>query len=442
MGKLNDLYRKTGWHTVFSYDNEACSARTNLLFATIAQNVVGGFSSGIFYTGLLLGYGIDLVNISIVTFIPYITSFFTLLTPFLLERFPKRRLLLSVARIAYYAINILGVTVLPGLITDPQLRTVGLVVTVFLANAINNLFSGYTPWHMPYITPEVRTAYFSATSLVGNLSCFAILIVASLVTDRLSPDGQFTLIIFMRILAFLIALADVYFLQKPKEPEYLVSTKKHSLLDIFKLPLSNKRFRMTLLIYALYQFIANIAASVSNTWLLQEVQVGYLYVNVINFLFSLFVIGTSSMWGKVMRKIGTFYSLSISCLVLSVTYFAFAFVNSGNFLWLMTAVRIAQHGIGMLQSFSVNNLLYINMPKTDQTNYTSLYTFTGNLAIFLGMMTGTGIVAAIGDEHLVFLNHSFSGVPVSMLIQGVLILLLSIFVFAVRKKVEPEGRKI
>ena len=139
MGKLNDLYRKTGWHTVFSYDDEATSARTNLLYATITQNVVSGFSSGIFYTGLLLGYGIDLVNISIVTFIPYITSFFTLLTPFILERFPRRRLLLSVARIAYYVINILGVTFLPQLISDPDGRVVGLVVTVFLANAINNL---------------------------------------------------------------------------------------------------------------------------------------------------------------------------------------------------------------------------------------------------------------------------------------------------------------
>ena len=199
---------------------------------------------------------------------------------------------------------------------------------------------------------------------------------------------------------------------------------------------------MTLLIYALYQYIANIASSLSNTWLLQEVQVGYLYVNVINFMFSLFVIGTSAMWGKVMRKIGTFSSLGISCMVLSATFFAYAFVNHGNFIWLMTAVRIAQHGIGMLQSFSVNNLLYINMPKTDQTNYTSLYTFTGNLAIFLGMMTGTGIVAAIGDDHWLLFNHSLSGVPVTMLLQGVLILLLSFFVFAIRKKVEPEGVKI
>ena len=111
MSKLGKLYRKTGWHTVFSFDNEGASARTHLLFATIAQAVVGGFSGGVFYTGLLMGYGINIVNISIITFIPYITSFFTLLTPFILERFPKRRLLLTVARIAYYVQNLFSIVV-------------------------------------------------------------------------------------------------------------------------------------------------------------------------------------------------------------------------------------------------------------------------------------------------------------------------------------------
>ena len=135
---------------------------------------------------------------------------------------------------------IIGITVLPKLITDPDARVVGLVIIVFLANAINFLFSGWSPWHMPYITPEVRTAYFSATSLVSNLSSTLVLIVASMVTDQLSPDVQLDVIVALRFVALAIAGLDIYFLQKPKEPEYLVSTQKHSLLNVFKLPLSDK----------------------------------------------------------------------------------------------------------------------------------------------------------------------------------------------------------
>ncbi len=439
MSKLGKLYRKTGWHTVFSFDDEGASARTHLLFATIAQAVVGGFSGGVFYTGLLMGYGINIVNISIITFIPYITSFFTLLTPFILERFPKRRLLLTLARVAYYVINILGITVLPWVVQDPEGRVIGLVIIVFLANAINFLFSGWSPWHMPYITPEVRTAYYSATSLVSNISSSLVLIVASTVTDRLSPDVQLDVIVALRFVAFAIAGLDIYFLQKPREPEYLVSTRKHSLLNVFKLPLSDKRFRLTMLVYALYNLIMNISASVSQTWLLQEVKTGYLYINIINFAYSLFVLLTSAIWSRVMQKKGTFRSLAVACFVLAGTYCAYAFVNSGNFLWLMTTVRLVQHGIGMLQTFSVNNMLYISLPRKDQTNYTSCYTFAGNAAVFLGMSTGTAIVAAMGDAHLELLGHCLSAPAVTLLVQGALTAVLGIIALLIRKRVEPES---
>jgi MFS family permease len=193
-----------------------------------------------------------------------------------------------------------------------------------------------------------------------------------------------------------------------------------------------------MLVYALYNFILNISASVSQTWLLQEVKTGYLYINIINFLYSLFVLLTSPIWSRVMQKKGTYRSLAVACFVLAATYGAYAFVNTGNFLWLMTTVRLVQHGVGMLQTFSVNNMLYISLPKKDQTNYTSCYTFAGNAAVFLGMSTGTAIVAAVGDWHLDLLDHCISAPAMTLLVQGVLTALLGVFVLLIRKKVETK----
>ena len=130
MNKLTKLYRKTGWHTVFSFDDDGTSARAYLLGATAAQAIVSGLSTGVFYTGFLLGYGINIVNLSILTVIPYLTSLFSLLTPYILDRFPRRRMLLSVARVAYYTVNVIGITVLPKLVTDPDARVTGLILIV------------------------------------------------------------------------------------------------------------------------------------------------------------------------------------------------------------------------------------------------------------------------------------------------------------------------
>lgn len=442
MNKLQKLYRRTGWHTVFSFDDEATSARTYLLGATSMQAIVNGLTTGVFYTGFLMGYGIDIVNLSILTVIPYLTSLFSLLTPYILDRFPRRRMILSAARVAYYAINILGITLLPRLLVLQSARVMGLIIIVFAANAINFLFAGYSPWHMPYITPEIRTGYFSATAMASNLIGTVVALMTSLITEELSPVIQLRVFTALRVVAFGVAALDVYFLQKPKEPAYLLSGSRPSLVNIIRLPLRNKKFLRTMFIYFAYTVSVNLSASVITTWQLQTVKTGYVFPSVVNVLFPLFVAFTSGPWGKVMQKIGNFKSLAITCATLSVTYLAYAFVTHENYLWLLLTVRLVQHGIGMLQHYAVNNLIYINLPKEDQTCYTSFYTIIANLGAFISMSIGTWVVAAMGSRTWNFLGHRMTSVPVLLLAQCLFTALAAAYVLLIRKWVEPEDRNI
>lgn len=439
MNKIVKLYRQSSWHAVYNLIDTGGKARTSLLAAIVSQAVINGFSAGTFYTGLLLGYGINMVNISIVTMIPYIASFFTLFTPYVLERFKKRRLILTIARTMYYVVNILGITLLPQLVHNETGRIVGLSIIVFIANAINFLFNpGYSPWHMHYITPEIRNDYFSSTTLFSSISSSIVLVLASIVTEQLEGDALLNLIIALRYVAFGMALLDVYFCQKPKEPEYQASKNRPSLLDVFRLPLSNKKFLLTMVIYGLYAFSANIASSVSGTWLLDEVETGYLYQKIIDALYILAILGTSGYWSKIVKKKGTFRTLIIGLLIHAPTYVAYAFVTKDNFLWLMTAVRLTQHVIGFSLTFTLNNLIYVNLPRTDQTNYISFYNISANLMVFLGMTCGTSIVAAMGEKFLNFFGFHMTSVPSLLFLQAILFTLLALFIIAIRKKVEPD----
>ena len=442
MSKLRDLYRRTGWHTVFSFDDENTRARTYLLGATAMQAVVGGLSTGVFYTGFLLGYGIDIVNLSILTVIPYLCSLFSLLTPYILDRFPRRRMILSVARVAYYAINILGITILPKLIEDPDGRVFGLIAAVFLANAINFLFAGYSPWHIPYISPEVRTAYFSATAMTSNLIGTGVAMVTSLLTEQLDEAAQMELFVIMRLTAFAFAALDVYFLQKPREPEYLLSQNRPKLLNVFTLPLRNRKFMLTMLLYTLYAVGANLTTSVLTTWQLQDVKTGYVFPSTINVIFPLFVLFTSSPWSRFLQRYGNLKSLAMSCTVLSISYLGYCFVDHSNYLWLLAIVRLVQHGIGMIQHFSVSNLIYLNLPKEDQTAFTSFHTIVANLSVFVSMSIGTWVVAAMGSNTWNFLGHTMTSVPTLLLAQAVILWLTSGIVLLLRIRTEPVGRRL
>jgi len=441
MSRLKNWYVKSGWRDVFNMTDEDAKARVHLLTASISGSLVTGFSSGIFYTGLLLGYGLNIVNISIVTLIPYIASLFSIFTPYILERFTKRRNILTFTYILYFTVNILGTTLLPTLVHNPQGRTIGLIAIVFVASAIDRLFiPGYQPWHSHYIMKlEIRNAYSTTTTLASNILSSIVLVSFSAFTDKLEGDAQLRLIIIMRYISFGIAMLQVYFLQKPKEPDYPVTTSRPSLLDIFRIPLSNKKFRMTMWIYGMFSLINNLNTSVYNTWLLEDVQANYLYINIINAMYAVAIICTSGLWNRVMLRNGTFKSLSYVSFGCSACVLAAAFINKNNYLWLMTIIRLTEHAISLLQTFSVNNLIYVNLPRENQTSFFAFSSIMAQVSTFVGMTIGTFILTLLGDHVLNFLGYSLSGVPLLTLVKGIIYYLFSIYVFKVRRKVEDNA---
>lgn len=436
MSKLKQLYMRTSWYPAFNFRNDAGKARTALLAAVIPQAVIAGFTGGTFYTGLLIGHGINLVNISILTMVPYIASLFSIFTPYILERFPKRRGILSIARIFYYLINIVGITLLPQLVHSEGGRITGLIIIIFTSYAINFLFNGYGVWHMTYITADVRNTYYTAQTLVSNISSSVVMLVASSILDAIPEDSRLGFITALRYVSFFIALLDVYLLQVPKEPTYLASEDRPKLIDIFRRPLQDKFFRVTLLVLGLYQLFAGLPASSLSAWLLEEVKVSYLYITIVDASFFLFVLFTSRIWNKFLWKFGACKTMIAVLLSDVIAVGAYAFVNHNNYLWLMTLVRLTQHFFSMAWSFGVNHIYYETMPPKDRTAHTSFYTLSQHLMVFLGMTIGTAVISAMGDRSITVLGHSLTSVPILQLSKAALYLVLIAVIFLLRKRLE------
>lgn len=436
MSKLKRLYMRSSWYPVFNFRNDAGKARSALLATIIPQAIVSGFTGGTFYTGLLIGHGINIVNISILTMIPYIASLFTIFTPYILERFPKRRVILSVARIAYYLINIIGITLLPQLVHEEGARVTGLIIIIFASYAINFLFNGYSPWHMPYITADVRNTYYTAQTLVSNITSSVVMLIASSVLDSIPEDSRLGFITTLRYVSFFIALLDVYLLQVPKEPSYLASTDRPKLVDIFRRPLQDKRFRITVLVLGLYQLFAGLPSSALSAWLLDKVKVSYLYITVVDATFFLFVLFTSRIWNKFLWKFGACKTMVAVLISETLAVGAYAFVNHSNYLWLMTLVRFTQHFFSMAWSFGTNHIYYETMPPRDQTAHTSFYTLSQHLMVFLGMSIGTWVISAMGDSTVTVFGQILTSVPVLQLAKAILLLLLAGFIFLLRRRLD------
>lgn len=179
------------WVYVYNVKDDLGRGRFCMLLSSIMAGLVGQLSGGLFYTSFLLMYGLDKSRIGILTFIPYITCLLNLFSPILLEHFKKRKWILTSSKLLYYAISIIGITVLPMVVTDPDRLLLWFVVLIIVANSINQLFaSGFSAWNANFLPDNVRVDYFNSASCINSAITFAVTLAVSAIGDALSGTPQ------------------------------------------------------------------------------------------------------------------------------------------------------------------------------------------------------------------------------------------------------------
>lgn len=430
-------------HTsLFSFRDDHGRGRCVMLASAIITGINSWLTTDIFYTSFLMIYGIDLVNLGIITFIPYIASCFGVFSPSLLERFSRRRWVLVGGKLLYYTLNILGITLVPVLVTDQGTRLVYFAVIIFLANLINALIgSGFSIWHLNFIPDSIRADFFLKQSTISGFVGIGISLISGVVADLLSASPYAnTIIILFRYVAYGLALIDVAVLSLPKEYPYQRSHDRPRLKDIVTMPLGSKPFMMTMLVIVLHTFFNNVPASFVNYYLLNDVGMRFTYINVINLVYPFTLLLLQPIARRLINHFGWFKVLAVSMLLHAPSWIAYACVNGSNYLWLYTATRLFQHVIGVGLNTAYSNIAYVNLPPRDQTNYFSFYQLAANLTAFVAMMLGTGLVALIGDWTPVILGISFPSVQLLMLLRAAGNLIVPMVIFSRFHMLDPQAR--
>lgn len=427
-------------HFLFNLKDEKAKGRCVMLTSSLLTSLVSILTGGLFYTSFLIANGIDLVKVGIISFVPFIANLFSVFSPSILERFEKRRWVLAGGRLAYHTLNILGIILMPMLVRDQQLKMILFVVIVFAANIVSALFSsGYTAWHLHFIPNEIRAEYFSASSAISGLLCYAFALVFSAVADAFSasPYAQ-TVIVILRLLGYVLALVEIAVLLSPVEYPYERSGAHPRLRDIVTKPLSHKKFMLTMLVVFLYTFGTNVPASALNYYLVNDVKVSYTLIQFLNLCYPVCMILLMRYWQRIIRRFGWLRTFAVSLLMTAPTVLAYSCVTAGNYLWLLTAVRLSQHVIMMGMNIAYSNMSFLNMPREDQTNYIAFNTITANLAAFLGMMCGTWFVGRFPSLSVTLLGRQFGSVQVLMWFEALMQVAVACLVFARYKSMTPD----
>ena len=417
--------------------------RCVMLTSSIICQINAWLTTGIFYTSFLMIYGIDLVNIGIITFIPYIASCFGIFSPSLLERFRKRRVLLVGARLLFHSLNILGITLVPALVHDPSARIVWLIIIVFLANLVNALTgSGFSVWHLNFIPNEIRAEFFIKQSTISNFIGIGISLLSGIVADALAASAYGnTIIIAFRYFAYAIAVLECVVLALPKEFPYPQSKSRPRLRDIFVMSFSSRPFILTMVVVLLHTFFMNIPSAGLNYYLLNDVGVQYTFTYAVNMVYPFMLILLQPLTRRLIGRYGWFKVIGVSLVLHAPTHLAYSFVTASNYLWLYTAVRLTQHVLGVALNTAWANIAFVNLPPNDQTNYISFHQLTSNISVFLGMMLGTALVAWIGDYVLVLGGFRFTSVQILLWLTALGNIIVPLFIRKHFLVLDPHARE-
>ncbi len=441
---ISEKLHQTTFGKMYDLHDEHGRGRALILTHLVLSTVITTIADGAFYTSFLTIYGIDIISVGILTFVPYIAQLLSLSAPYILERMARRKWFLAACRCLYSLLHILGVTVLPELVADPSARLPWLVGLILAANIVNALSTqGYTVWHAQYLPKSHRFSYFFSQTLTCNALPCAIAIFLALIADAAAGTAiANAVIIGIRYLAFAIALLDLFVLLRIKEYPYPRRKAKVKFLDVFTLPLKHKKFLCTMAVCFCYTFatyLCPLSIGVFMYYLLNDAGAPYSLPYTVDLCFSLFLVLFYRHWNQKLEKQGWIRVFSTGVFLESISLIFLAFVNRQTVLWLFPLVRMFQHYYSAGRNTAFSNFMYMNTPLENQTTYITFYSLGQSLCMFLGISFGTWFVGTVGSRSLSVLGCTFTAVPLLLLVQAAAQGLLFLFIRLMEPVINPNN---
>ena len=430
-GQLRSLY---GWH------EEQQKGRTIILLDALLTAVFNVFITGIFYTGFLTMYEIDLVSVGIITFIPPLASTFHMFSPMILERIRRRKPVLIAAKIYFYSMYIIATNLMPLAVTDPHQRVIWFCIILFFAYAVYSLFSdGFTPWFYNYYPsePRHRAAFISYNQIFSSATSSAVLLLTGLLVTVVG-SRQNTFILAFRYFAFVLVLVDVFFQARAKEYPYPVRAKKINLREVFTLSRQHKKFMTCLYLMFIWNYISNLNNGLWNYYLLNTVHFPYSTISTASALYPLILFAVSPLWRRILARQSWIRTFGIGVLIWVPTEIYFFFLSPAT-KWMYYPGALVQHFLSVGLNLSYANVFYMNLPTENASTHTSFQALFCNLCAFLGLMTGTLLCNWVGDWTWQLGIVTVTAVQYTTILRAVFMLPLGLYLMKHWRDFTPES---
>lgn len=426
----------------FHPDDEMTRSRANLIAFGCTSSVVANLIGGSFLTGMLLYLDATTVQIGLVNILSYICNLLQLFAPLLLERFAHRKKLLIATFILIRVLNIVCISLATLLPVAGQIRVYIILIFIALMNIANSVWGpGASVWHIQCVPERERANYFSVSQRLTNVVVYIFLLSASAFSDFMKGSGrELGGYLILRAVAAVFCILEVFFVCRVKEYPYVKGEPIH-IKSIVTEPFRHKRYLLSILIVFLWNMLANTTSSYFTVYLLEDVKVSYLFLNIVSAIYVPIVLFTMPLWSKLAKK-HSWFNLAWKALSVYSIFIILHILIMPGYKWVYIVIAVGCHLFGVGINLVFANLTYYNIPQENQTVYMAFYSVTANLAALLGTTYATRFATAFDGHVFNVLGLQAQTGQFMQMITGFYLLAMSVFVFFLdryeRKKYGPS----
>ena len=385
---------------IYGRDTDMKKGRLISLISGMIVAVFNVFITGIFYTGFLTYYEIPITGVGIVSFIPYIASCFSIFSSSVLERFEHPKRVLLIAKLIFYTLYVLGVTVMPLIVHETQARIVCLCLIIFVAYAFWAVFSpGLTAWFYAFYPDDntQRTRYITLNHITANLIANITLFLCGILVDK----GSGEIILRFRYIGYALVVVDILCQALAKE-QPTPKQPRLKLRQVFTEPVKHRKYFLCLLLIFAWNFNAYLNSGIWAVHLLNHMHFSYTLINAMSFSYTFLLLLFSPFWNRVLSRFSWIKTFGIGVLLWFPTELVFFCMTPGH-TWMYVPFGLIQNFLSVCLNLSYANVLYMNLPEDHRTAHLAFHAVGCNAFAFLGLMCGTWITSFTGDTPIRFL---------------------------------------
>jgi HEAT repeat protein/MFS family permease len=266
------------------------------------------FTSGAFLVGLARFLGANDLWLGIITAVPSLIGAIQFLTAYLADRVSSRRAL--VLRYAFWSrLPWVLIALLP--LIDASLPRKELFVALLILSSVFGSFAApaFLAWLTDLVPPAHRGRYFGRRNMILGLVAAAAALPPALFLDQMVKSGRFTTALGLTTLfglgtlcLFLSLWSIARMPDVPRKPS--AQRGLHGFLAFYRKPFRSANFRYLLLFNTISVFGQMFAGQFFTVYMLEQIRMPYLMVQVAGLIAALFSSLSMPFWGYLADKFG------------------------------------------------------------------------------------------------------------------------------------------